>query len=498
MNLEAILRKSFGLESFRIGQKETITSLISKQHTLTMLPTGTGKSLCYQFTGKLLDGSVIIISPLLSLMQDQVEQMKMKGEKNVIALNSFLTLNEKKHVLHTLHKYKFIFISPEMIVLPNVLFILRKMKIGLFVVDEAHCISQWGYDFRPDYQKLGEIRQKLNNPLTLALTATATDSIRKDIIQSLYLEEVNEIIYPVDRANITLKMKEISNANEKLPVLLNYIKQLKGQGIIYFSSKKVAEQVSSYLKERTEKRIMAYHGSMNQEDRILVQQQYLAGQLDIICATSAFGMGINKEDIRYIIHYHIPTKLESYLQEIGRAGRDGKQSVAILLYVSGDERIAYQLVESELSNELQIDQWKISLNQFSDYMQWLHANEHTIPNLFTETQWRVLRDFVKPDSKSIEEIHIELERFKRFRKVRIEEKKQKIQQLMDWISAKECRRKYIASYFEEVWISYETFCCDYCGFDLAFFAGDKEQPSATFSDMGWKEQLQEILGIKSR
>ncbi|HWJ76451.1 MAG TPA: RecQ family ATP-dependent DNA helicase, partial [Niallia sp.] len=264
MNLEAKLKELFHLESFRMGQEETISSILDKEHTLAMLPTGTGKSLCYQFPGKLLDGVVIIISPLLSLMQDQVEQMKMKGEKRVVALNSFLSPKEKKDVLENLQLYKYLFISPEMISLKNVLSILKKMNISLFVVDEAHCISQWGYDFRPDYQKLGEVRQELNNPLTLALTATATETIRKDIIRSLHLENVKEIVYSVNRPNITMKIEELSSSQEKMEKLLKYVQEIKGQGIVYFSSKKMLEQIATYLKKHSNKRIMSYHGGMAQ------------------------------------------------------------------------------------------------------------------------------------------------------------------------------------------------------------------------------------------
>ena len=496
MNLQAKLKELFHLESFRMGQEETISSILDKEHTLAMLPTGTGKSLCYQFPGKLLDGVVIIISPLLSLMQDQVEQMKMKGEKRVVALNSFLSPKEKKAVLENLHLYKYLFISPEMISLKNVLSILKRRNISLFVVDEAHCISQWGYDFRPDYQKLGEVRQELNNPLTLALTATATETIRKDIIRSLHLENVKEIVYSVNRPNITIKIEELSSSQEKMEQLLKYVQEINGQGIVYFSSKKMLEQIATYLKKHSNKRIMSYHGGMAQEDRILVQQQYQAGQLDVICATSAFGMGINKEDIRFIIHYHMPTKMEAFIQEIGRAGRDGNQSISILLYAPGDEKIAYQLVEGELASDLQVDQWSSSLRKYDDYSQWNNQEEKYVEQYFTETQWRVLKAFIKPENKTMDEITNSLEKYKDFRTTRIQEKTQKIQGLLYWIHSKECRRKYIASYFGEVSHSQNVMCCDRCGFDISFFMDINESITPLQPLFEWKEQLALILNIK--
>ncbi|WP_312098614.1 RecQ family ATP-dependent DNA helicase [Niallia sp.] len=496
MRLEEKLKKDFQLTQFRGGQKETIVSILNHKHTLAMLPTGTGKSLCYQFAGRLLEGAVIIVSPLLSLMQDQVEQMKMKGEKRVVALNSFLTPAEKNRVLKQIKHYKYIFISPEMISLPHVLAFFQKMKICLFVIDEAHCISQWGYDFRPDYQNLGMVRQKLNNPLTLALTATATEEIRKDIIRSLNLKEVEEIIYSVDRPNIAIKIEELAYTQEKMEKLLTYIQALDGQGIVYFSSKKLAEQTAAFLKERASKRIMAYHGGMSQEDRILVQQQFQAGQLDVICATSAFGMGINKEDIRFIIHFHMPTQLESYLQEIGRAGRDGQQSVSIVLYTPGDEWIAYQLIETELPDELQINKWKGLLRKYPTFDDWLKNESYQLELLFTETQWRVLESYIEPQNKSIVELMDSLELYSKFRQERVTIKKQKVQELISWLHSETCRRKYILEYFGEKYESKRReACCDRCGLDLSVFfqnrfARHDKEP------VDWKEQLAVILNIK--
>lgn len=495
MKLEEKLKEYFQLTHFRGGQKETIASILNHKHTLAMLPTGTGKSLCYQLAGRLLEGTVIVISPLLSLMQDQVEQMKMKGEKRVVALNSFLTPTEKNRVLKQINQYKYIFISPEMISMPHVLAIFQKMKICLFVIDEAHCISQWGYDFRPDYQKLGGIRQKLNNPLTLALTATATEEIRKDINRSLNLEEVEEIIYSVDRSNIGINIEELAHTQEKMEKLLEYIQVLNGQGIVYFSSKKLAEQTAAFLKERASKRIMAYHGGMSQEDRILVQQQFQTGQLDVICATSAFGMGINKEDIRFIIHYHMPTQLESYLQEIGRAGRDGKQSVSIVLYTPGDEWIAYQLIETELPDELQINKWKVRLSKYPTYDDWLKKESGQLEMFFTETQWRVLESYIEPQNKSMEELLRSLALYSKFRHERVNGKKLKIQELIAWLQSESCRRQYILEYFGE---KFETRnhkkCCDRCGLELSvFFHNRNNKQNKVLVD--WKEQLASILNI---
>ena len=355
MNMRTVLKEKFGFDEFRPGQKEVIESLMSGRHTLAMLPTGSGKSLCYQLPAYLLNKTVLIVSPLLSLMQDQADQLKMSGEKSVLTLNSFLTLNQKRKALDRLHSYRFIFLSPEMLSLESVIKSLKSIEIGLFVIDEAHCISQWGYDFRPDYLNLGEVRRELNNPLTLALTATATTEVRRDIVSKLEIGQAEEIVSSVDRENIAIIVERLISYDEKLSRVLELVRKFTGSGIIYFSSKKVAESVTGFLQENGIDSVNYYHGGMEQEQRMLIQQQFISGQLKIICATSAFGMGVNKSDVRYVIHFHMPSTMEAYLQEIGRAGRDRKQSVAVLLYSEGDEGLPLHLMEQQLPTDMQIE-----------------------------------------------------------------------------------------------------------------------------------------------
>jgi ATP-dependent DNA helicase RecQ len=465
LNLEKILYDVFGFNQFRMGQKEVISSLIEKKDTVGVLPTGTGKTLCYQFMGHILDGHILIISPLLSLMQDQVEQMKASGEKRVIAINSFLTLSEKNKAMRSLKDYKYIFISPEMLQVDSVIHKLQILKLSLFVVDEAHCISQWGYDFRTDYIKLGEVRQRLSSPLTLALTATATPEVTQDIINTLNIHESFIYETSVDRPNISLKIEVYDDSKAKQQALINHLLQLEGPGIIYFSSKKLAEQTAEILKRNGISKVMAYHGGMSHEDRILIQQQFLNAQLDYICATSAFGMGINKEDVRFVIHFHMPLQIESYLQEIGRAGRDGHQSIAILLYSRGDESLAFQLAEGELPSHSQLD-WL-----FNQLMQ--DDQTTAIPELlfqqggFTDVQCRVTADFFTnqiKENKNIEDIKLQLKDFVTLRK---NYKTKKILEMVGLIKQSECRRNTILNYFNETNPRKKVpNCCDICGIDL--------------------------------
>lgn len=495
MRLEALLQSKFGYPAFRPGQKEIIESVLAGRNTVAMLPTGTGKSLCYQLPGYMIEGQVIIISPLLSLMQDQAEQLMMNGEKKVIAFNSFLSRTEKRQALINLNQYKFIFISPEMLYYESVLTQLKKLRIALFVVDEAHCISQWGYDFRPDYLKLGEVRQKIGNPVTLALTATATREVKADIKKSLGILDCSEFIFSVDRPNIALTVEKAENYRVKTERLVELAESLKGPGIIYFSSKKMAEQIADLLREKGAKRVMAYHGGMDNESRILVQQQFIHGQLELICATSAFGMGINKDNIRYVIHFHMPLQIESYLQEIGRAGRDGKQSIAIMLYAPGDEQLPLQIAENELPDRSQID-W------ISD---WMEENPNAIMNIsayeeqikqrsgLTSIQWRIFYDFFERKNKSGLGFKRILQEMNGYCEDRIKFKRNSIEEVYRWIHKKNCRRENILSCFDEKKNTSVQFCCDICGLQIENFTRNTKSDNQDKPFYDWKNHLEYLL-----
>jgi ATP-dependent DNA helicase RecQ len=498
MELKGYLKKHFNFEDFRPGQKETIQSVLGKKHTISMLPTGTGKSLCYQLPGYLSNGAVVIVSPLLSLMQDQVEQMMVMGEKRVIALNSFLSPQQKANALEELESFRFIFISPEMLGIDSVLNRIRKLSVSLFVVDEAHCISQWGYDFRPDYLKLGEFRDKLGQPLTLALTATASEEVRRDIAEKLHLGDWNEIVYSVDRPAISLASEYASSFQDKLERTIELVKYLKGPGIIYFSSKKVAEQTAAHMREKGIKKVMAYHGGLDAESRVLIQQQFINGQLDVICATSAFGMGINKENVRYVIHFHMPMQIESYLQEIGRAARDGLDSIAILIYSPGDEQLAYQLAEGELPDQFQIERLFAFLIDNQIHYQYLAERTKELSEIcgFTEIQWRIVEDFLsnietvdyKTDKQSLTDLV----------ENRLMVKNTKIKKMLEWVHTKECKRAVVLGTFGEELQDKPVNCCSNCGINMGIYEGTGSSKEQSEAEMDWKQELASILLIRER
>ncbi|WP_163101030.1 RecQ family ATP-dependent DNA helicase [Peribacillus alkalitolerans] len=493
MNLLSYLEHHFGYSSFRYGQEETIVSLIDGKDTLAMLPTGTGKSLCFQLPAYVMDVKTVIVSPLISLMQDQVEQMMSRGEKKVVALNSFLSIDQKSKVLETLHQFKFIFLSPEMLSNENIIRVLQTIGIGLFVIDEAHCISQWGYDFRPDYLKLGEVREKLNFPLTLALTATATEKVRKDIKMRLRIEEGNEVVSTVNRPNITLQVVNCGNHANKLKQLQELVVQLKPPGIIYFSSKKLAEQVANQL-SKDDLLVSHYHGGMEQEQRILIQQQFLSGQLDVVCATSAFGMGINKEDVRYVIHFHMPGDLESYVQEIGRAGRDGQQSCSILLYGEGDEAIHTHLMDFEIPGNSSMDlffDYKESIKDYNEVEKKDLLSDRMKQLGFNEIQVRLIESLLQQTNGLFNQRQIMLDYMNERRAIKLT----KLSNMQNWVHSESCRRKKLLQYFDEIYQDTQEPCCDKCGHPIpeCLWIGNETLIGKPDIFREWEQELGKLL-----
>ncbi|WLD91861.1 ATP-dependent DNA helicase RecQ [Alkalihalobacillus sp. AL-G] len=488
LSIEQILHDRFGFTSFRPGQREIIQDVLAGQDVFAMLPTGTGKSICYQLPGYRLGGTVIVVSPLISLMEDQVEQLKRTGEKRVCAFHSGVPFSRRKSILRNLSTYKFVYVSPETLQSPYLLKALSKVNISLFVVDEAHCISQWGHEFRTDYLKLAEVCKQVGRPPIIALTATATDKVRMDIISQLELKEPALHIYSVDRPNIALRVDEVETHLEKTDLLLSYVRSLKGPGIIYTSSRNVAESLTESMKAEGISRVAYYHGGMENDDRLLIQKQFLYDELDIICCTNAFGMGINKSNVRFVIHFHFPVHLESYLQEIGRAGRDGEQSLAILLYHQDDDVIPERLVDAEFPDD-------------SDFEQFINAigEEKPVSELLSQitfssdTAGRYLRfqfESATPNDKvSLVDWKMKVKDTIRSRKI---EKRNRIHRMKQWIHAKECRRAFILAEFDESIGGRPDYCCDHCVFPIVHFyriSSEEQDPPS----LKWEEELEKIF-----
>ena len=336
MDIFEVLKRHFGYDSFRPNQEEIIRHVMAGHDALVLMPTGGGKSICYQIPALALPGITIVISPLLSLMKDQVETLKANGiEAEALNSGNDSTADMLIRRKCLSGRVKLLYISPEKL-LAEMGYLLRHLQISLFAIDEAHCISQWGHDFRPEYTQLGVLRENFPDTPVMALTATADKITRHDIIEQLKLKDAREFIASFDRPNLSLSVKRGYKAAEKMHFILNFIKaRPREAGIIYCLSRKTTEKLAADLRLRGIN-AASYHAGMSTLERNQTQEYFKNDQLLVVCATIAFGMGIYKSNVRWVIHYNMPKSIESFYQEIGRAGRDGAPADTILFYSLAD------------------------------------------------------------------------------------------------------------------------------------------------------------------
>jgi ATP-dependent DNA helicase RecQ len=465
--IEKLARETFGWETLRPGQLEAVQALTRGQDTLVVMTTGSGKSAVYQLAGCLIDGATLVISPLISLQRDQIEGIDEELPGEAAALDASVSERRRAERLDELgEELEFLFLAPEQLAREETVERLAEADVSLLVVDEAHCISEWGHDFRPDYLRLGALVEELGRPTVLALTATASPPVREEIVERLRMREPEMVVRGFDRPNIRLAVEPFRDGDDKRRALLDRAAEIGGPGIVYAATRKLAEELAADLSERG-LRALAYHAGLGRGRRDEAQESFMDDDVDVVVATTAFGMGVDKPNVRFVLHHDPSDSVDSYYQEIGRAGRDDEPAEAVLFYRAEDlgvrrffasggvdgetvQRVAEAVSEdarphdpAELREELELGESKLmtALTRLED------AGAVEI-----QPDGRVRSRGVEPEQ--VEEAMEGAEERRAFDRSRLE-------MMRGYAEHEHCRRAFVLSYFGE---PYDGPCgnCDNC------------------------------------
>ncbi|MBV9234073.1 MAG: ATP-dependent DNA helicase RecQ [Candidatus Eremiobacteraeota bacterium] len=479
VDLHAALRERFGFAGFYPGQEEVISRVLQGQDTLAILATGAGKSLTYQLPALLLDGTTVVVSPLIALMKDQLDMLRDRGITDVVALNSTLSEEQELRARQRIASgsLRIAYTTPEKLEDEGFLQLLRSIRVPLFVVDEAHCISQWGHDFRPAYLALGAAIAKLNHPTVLALTATATPSVREDILHQLGIEHVKPIVRGFDRPNLIYEARKADKEADKLKILTALFsgdEALSGTGIIYTATIKNALEVTRYLTDELAVPAAVYHSKLHKEERTQVHNLFMNESIRAVVATNAFGLGIDKPNIRFVLHYDLPGSLEAYTQEAGRAGRDGDPSRCILIYRMSDTRVQNYFLTGKYPDVEEVQRVFGTIEVFADQSAGVSMVDLRKILQLPLTKLKVILALLKK-SGYIEHVgksaYAVTEAVRKHRELMLnlanyETKKSydqsKLAMMLQYAESVSCRRRFILNYFGEDFERHGCGACDNC------------------------------------
>ncbi len=476
--LAEALRTHFGFDSFRPGQADAISSLLQGEHTLVVMPTGSGKSLVYQMAAMLTDGVTLVISPLISLMHDQVRALA-KRHIPAACINSTYSLQEQAARLRALAdgRLKLVYVAPERLRTPAFREAVSKVKVSLLAVDEAHCISHWGHDFRPDYLNIASARAVMHNPVTAALTATATAQVRSDISRELGLHNPKEIVTGFNRPNLSFEVRFALNNQAKAQALVEVLSTIEdGSAIVYTGSRRDTEELAGLICHVTGQPAEFYHAGMDPDARTDVTNRFLSGELPIVTATNAFGMGIDRADVRMVVHFTLPGSLEAYYQEAGRAGRDGQDSQALLIYSPQDTSLHEHFIRSSALERDKLYAVYRMLSKPGSAAHWVDNAEISTRTGLAEVAVRVGLSLLEEaraivvlavDGKASQ---IEIGEWNEGSisaaitksRQRLQVKRTQLQDVVRYAESSECRRRTILEYFGDASKPVANICCDNC------------------------------------
>jgi ATP-dependent DNA helicase RecQ len=476
-SLTHALRTIFGFERFAPAQEDIIRQVIEGENVLAILATGAGKSLCYQLPALLLPGTTVVVSPLIALMKDQLDMLAQLGIQNIVALNSTLGEEQEERAIKRIGEgtIKIVFVTPEKLEDERFVALLRGLHVPLFVVDEAHCISAWGHDFRPAYLALGQVITALRNPPVLALTATATPAVREDILQQLGIPNTKPIVKGFDRPNLRYEVRRAESEADKFKILRELFSSgLDGTGIVYTATIKNALEVQKFLRDTVGVPAAVYHSKLQKHERISVHELFMDETIRAVVATNAFGLGIDKPNIRFVVHYDLPGSVEAYTQEAGRAGRDGNLSRCILLYRMSDTRVQNYFLTGKYPDIEEVQRVFGTLEYFDAQQEGVSLTDLRRISQLPLTKLKVVLALLKKAGFIVVRTRSRYSLSEEARRDRdlvlnlanYETKKlydqSKLAMMLQYAEGQSCRRRFILNYFGEDFERPNCGACDNC------------------------------------